>query len=117
MSDEDNHIVGEHRVDCTVKNWEIISFIVKESNQVFRIVRGTIVWDRSRPFEPGYWVCSTVLANECLDENIVYSQNTCYELQGKGEFHETHYPNLYGYLMQGLDFRQATWAYLQNDSA
>lgn len=103
------HTVGPHKIDCKIKDWEVITFHLKGKDEEYKIVRGNILWDRKGRFEPGYWVCSTLVLDEHIDENIFYTKNTCYQVNGEGHFRKTKDLRLIPLLQQGLDYQQANW--------
>jgi len=76
---------------------------------LYKIVRGIIIEDFNRPFEPGFWVCSTPIVFEDKEQGIVKTNNTTYKLVGDGELHETKNFNIYKHMTGGLDFQQASW--------
>ncbi|RDX35045.1 hypothetical protein DZA37_01140 [Kangiella sp. HD9-110m-PIT-SAG06] len=96
------------KVDCVIKDWELVTFNNEEV--LYKIVRGIIVEDYNRPFEPGFWVCSTPIIYTDIEHNIVQTKNTFYKLMGNGEFHETDNLMIHTHLCSGLDFTQAMWA-------
>ncbi|MBD3667741.1 MAG: hypothetical protein HUJ16_07270 [Kangiella sp.] len=97
-----------NNVDCSIKHWQVVTFIHDDAKH--KVVRGIIIDDCRRPFEPGYWVCSTPIIYENFDKNIVQTKNTLYGLVGEGEFHETDNFEIYDFMYQGLTFQQAKWA-------
>ena len=96
------------KVDCVIKDWELVTFNNEEV--LYKVVRGIIVEDYNRPFEPGFWVCSTPIIYTDMEKNIVQTRNTVYKLMGDGEFHETDILMVHTHLCSGLDFTQALWA-------
>lgn len=96
------------RVDCVIKDWELVTFNNEEV--LYKIVRGIIVEDYNKPFEPGFWVCSTPIIYTDMEQNIVQTKNTVYKLMGNGEFHETDNLMVHTHFCNGLDFNQAMWA-------
>lgn len=96
------------RVDCVIKDWELVTF--NNTEVLYKIVRGIIVADYNRPFEPGFWVCSTPIIYTDMEQNIVQTKNTIYKLMGEGEFYETDNLTVQVHLYNGLNFNQAMWA-------
>ena len=72
------------KVDCVFKDLEMVTFNTEEV--LYKVVRGIIIEDYNRPFEPGFWVCSTPIIYTDMEQNIVQTRNTVYKLMGDGEF-------------------------------
>ncbi|MBV35793.1 MAG: hypothetical protein CMP47_10145 [Rickettsiales bacterium] len=96
-----------NKVDCIIKDWELVTF--KTEKIFIKVIRGIIIEDYNRPFEPGFWVCSTPIIYEDIEQNIVQTNNTVYKLVGAGESHETDEASIYLHMRNGLDFWQAKW--------
>ena len=96
-----------NKIDCVIKDWELVTF--KGNTMTVKVVRGIILEDYNRPFEPGFWVCSTPVVFEDMEEGVVQTNNTVYKLVGEGEVHETDNFTIYTHMRGGLTFEQAQW--------
>lgn len=91
-----------NKVDCIIKDWELVTFKTKKI--FIKVIRGITIEDYNRPFEPGFWFCSTPIIYEDIEQNIVQTNNTVYKLVGAGESHETDEAAIYLHMRNGLDF-------------
>ena len=69
--------------DTTAKNWYLVAICDDEKNELGKFFWGIVVDDRKRRFQPGHYVCSTLIEKE-LSESQFKTKNSVYEGVGKG---------------------------------
>lgn len=102
----------DRNYDCKIHHWELVTLHIEGSEYLF--VRGIILEDFKRDFEPGFWVCSTPVIEQKLEDKIMHTKNTRYLLEGEGGHFETDNQDVILHLRNGLSFKQAQWAIENN---
>ncbi|MCK2147558.1 hypothetical protein MYE70_00610 [Marinobacter alexandrii] len=74
----------------TAEKWYLVTIYDNDNNPLGKFFWGIVVEDKKRRFQPGHYVCSTMIQEE-LSDSLFQTANTLYEGIGKGVRTSLHY--------------------------
>lgn len=78
------------------KHWYLVTIVDDDEKALGSVFWGIIVEDKKRRFQPGNYVCSSLVIEE-LGDSLFQTKNTTYEGIGEGSrviLHIKHFENL-----------------------
>lgn len=80
----------ELKPQTTVEKWYLVDIIDDEETVHGSVVWGIVVEDKKRRFQPGHYVCSTLIIDR-PEDGFFQTQNTLYRGIGEGSQVQLHF--------------------------